>query len=422
MNYLRRGASLLFLALLLLGFLLCRQSRSFAPLNANDPLAGMGVNIHFTDPRPGEMEMISQAGFRWVRMDLKWSETEKSRGVYDFSAYDRLLSHLDKFHLRALLIFDYTNSLYDENKPTHTDEGRAAFSRWAAAAVRHFKGRGVIWEIWNEPNGAWFWRPKANANDYAKLALSVSKAIHRVAPHEMVVGPALSGYQMDFLEVTAKMGVLAYWSGITIHPYLRSGPETYGQAYDQTRQLIDRYAAPGQRLNVMCGESGYTTTWKGVDEVIQGKYLARLFLFDVLSHVPLTIWYDWRNDGTDPKDPESNFGTVRNEYHSGANPVYDPKPAYLAARTYSQQLSGYRFKERLPVGTSEDYVLSFTQGENVRLVAWTSASFPQEVRIALPDGAYHVTNFDGQTGPTRQAIHGELNMMVDDGPRYLQKQ
>ncbi|MDQ2856965.1 MAG: hypothetical protein M3R68_11595, partial [Acidobacteriota bacterium] len=31
---------------------------------------GFGVNIHFTDPRPDEIKMLSQAGFRWVRMDL----------------------------------------------------------------------------------------------------------------------------------------------------------------------------------------------------------------------------------------------------------------------------------------------------------------------------------------------------------------
>jgi hypothetical protein len=25
-----------------------------------------GVNIHFTDPRPGEMEMLAQGGFAWI--------------------------------------------------------------------------------------------------------------------------------------------------------------------------------------------------------------------------------------------------------------------------------------------------------------------------------------------------------------------
>src|SRR3954449_11484579 len=82
---------------------------------------GLGVNIHFTDPRPGELEMVAAAGFRFVRMDFAWGGTEQSRGEYDFSAYDRLLSALDRHHIRAVLILDYSNRLYDDGVSPHTD-------------------------------------------------------------------------------------------------------------------------------------------------------------------------------------------------------------------------------------------------------------------------------------------------------------
>jgi len=192
----------LVLALLNLNPFLHAQDRPFPDIT--DPLSGIGVNIHFIDARPGELEMLSAAGFHWVRMDFKWDKTEHKSGAYDFSGYDRLLASLDKFHLRALLILDYTNALYDDGKPTHTDEGRAAFARWAVAAVTHFKGRGAIWEIWNEPNGSWFWKPQANAGDYAQLALTVSNAIRQAAPGEIVVGPAVSGVDTAFIEVSAR--------------------------------------------------------------------------------------------------------------------------------------------------------------------------------------------------------------------------
>ena len=35
--------------------------------------------------------MIAAAGFKWVRMDLTWAATERVRGEYDSSAYDRLV-------------------------------------------------------------------------------------------------------------------------------------------------------------------------------------------------------------------------------------------------------------------------------------------------------------------------------------------
>ena len=66
-------------------------------LSAGDFPSGFGVNIHFTDAQPGEIKMIAAAGFRWVRMDFKWDATERERGVYDFSAYQRLLSALDQY-------------------------------------------------------------------------------------------------------------------------------------------------------------------------------------------------------------------------------------------------------------------------------------------------------------------------------------
>jgi hypothetical protein len=60
-----------------------------------------GVNIHFTTRSRARIKMIADAGFRWVRMDLKWDATESARGRYDFAAYDRLMTAIESFGLRA---------------------------------------------------------------------------------------------------------------------------------------------------------------------------------------------------------------------------------------------------------------------------------------------------------------------------------
>ncbi len=123
----------------------------------------LGVNINFTRPRPGEMRMLAAAGFRWVRMDFDWSKTERVKGHYEFHAYDRLLAALERHHMRALWILDYGNALYIPGNigypltPPTTRKQRRAFCRWVAAAVRHFRGHGIIWEMWNEPNSTAFW-------------------------------------------------------------------------------------------------------------------------------------------------------------------------------------------------------------------------------------------------------------------------
>lgn len=218
----------------------------------------IGVNIHFTDPQPGEMDMLAALGVGFVRMDLAWGATERQKGVYDFSHYDTLMSNIDARHMHALLIFDYSNDLYGASgHPPYDDAGRAAFARWAAAAVDHFRGRGVVWELWNEPNGNWFW-PHPSAADYAKLAVTVEGTIRQRCPHEMLIGPAVSGIDLSYLEACFKTGCLQYWDAVSVHPYRQSAPETAAPEYAKLRDLIARYAPDRKPIPIISGEWGYS--------------------------------------------------------------------------------------------------------------------------------------------------------------------
>ena len=91
--------------LLALGVILCSGVMTASAEPPRFPPAlvvpdALGVNIHFTDPKPGEMEMLAGAGFRWVRMDFNWGGTERKAGEYDFGAYDRLMAALDPHGVR----------------------------------------------------------------------------------------------------------------------------------------------------------------------------------------------------------------------------------------------------------------------------------------------------------------------------------
>jgi len=379
---------------------------------------GLGVNIHFTDPRPGEMEMLAAAGVRWVRMDFAWGGTEREKGQYDFAAYDRLLAALDKHHMRALLILDYSNPHYDQGLSPASDEGRQAFARWAAAAARHFRDRGAVWEMYNEPN-IFFWKPKPNVEDYVKLALAVGKALREAAPGELYVGPATSQIDFPFLETCFKAGLLEYWSGVTVHPYRQKPPETAAEEYARLRQLIGQYAPQGKKIPILSGEWGYSSAWHNFDEARQGKYLPREWLTNLANDVPLSIWYDWHDDGPDPREPEHHFGTVLHPYNAGRDPVYDPKPAYLAARTLTTALGVFRFVKRLAVGTEEEYVLAFTKGDEVRLAAWTVAASPRTVTIPASPGRFTVTGHTGEALAPLEAGEQGLSITLSDAPQYI---
>lgn len=362
-----------------LASVLCVQATPHPSLPGQVVPYGLGVNIHFTDPVEGEMELLAAAGFRWVRMDFSWSGTERERGVYDFSAYDRLAAHLTKHGMKALFILDYGNKLYESDSSVRTAEGRAAFARWAAAAVKHFQGRGYLWEIWNEPNIS-FWKPAPNVDDYAALANAAAKAIHEAVPNEAVIGPATSGIDLAFISGCLERGTLDGWAAVSVHPYRQSAPESAATEYRDLRQLIRKHSA-NRDVPVVSGEWGYSAAWKGYNEELQGVMLARQFLTNLSNGIPLSIWYDWKDDGADPKEPEHHFGTVGHPEMKDGKPIFRLKHSYLAARALTNSLRDCSFSKRLAIGSAEDHVLLFENGRELVVACWTEAAEPREVRF-----------------------------------------
>ncbi len=368
------------------------------------------------------MEMLRAGGFRRIRMDFGWGATEREKGKYDFSAYDRLLKDMDAQKLRAYWILDYGNTLYAsaENRDASPNNAAyyAAYSKWAAAAVAHFKGRGVVWEIWNEPNIG-FWKPKPNVDDYSAMALEACRAMRKAAPKECIIGPATSGIDLQFLEKCFQSGLLDLWDGVSVHPYRQSDPETAAPEYRALRALIERYKPKGKTIPIISGEWGYSSAWSGYDVERQGKYLPRQWLLNQYEQIPISVWYDWHDDGTDEKEPEHHFGSVQNAYHENRTPVYDPKPAYIAAQTLYQTLDGFNFNKRLWTGNEKDWILLFTRSNEIRLACWTTDTKPHEISFSASNGTFSRADYLGKKLTDVNAQNQKLNLTLSDGVQYV---
>jgi hypothetical protein len=368
--------------------------------------AGVGVNIHFTKGREQDLDLIAAAGFKFIRMDFIWAGIERKKGEYDWSAYDELTANLEKRGLRALYILDYSNALYEEtisvtNKHTRKveralcsprrPESVAAFARWAGAAAAHFRGRHIIWEIWNEPN-IHFWKPKPDVRQYTALALATVQAVRAADPQATIIAPGSSGFPWAFFEELFASGILKDLDAVSVHPYRGGPPETAATDYLRLRALIARHAPAGkQNLPIISGEWGYSTQHKGTPLATQAAYLPRQQLANLLAGVPLSIWYDWKNDGSDTNYNEHNFGTVTTKL--------EPKPSYRAVRELTRELAGYRVARRLETTDTNDWVLLCVKPDGAqKLAAWT---------LAAPHAA--------QVTQTEQP----LTVNLDLAPKYL---
>ncbi|MGA4644565.1 cellulase family glycosylhydrolase [Limisphaera sp. 4302-co] len=392
---------------------------------------GVGVNIHFVTGHERDLDLIAAAGFRWVRMDFTWEAVERLRGEYDWRGYDELTRNLRRRGLRALFILDYSHHLYEESVQTtnpitgrpetnvaspRKPESVEAFARWAAAAAARYARQGVVWEIWNEPN-IFFWRPHPNVDDYIRLARATCRAIRAAEPQAAIIAPGISGFDPPFMERFLASGILEYLDGVSVHPYrFRRPPESAAAEYRQLRQQVDAHTPAGRAepIPIVSSEWGWSTDGKDVSPDTQAAFLVRQQLFNLSMGVPLSIWYDWKNDGRDPHEREHNFGVVDADLN--------PKPAYRAVQTLVRELAGYAVAGRFPLERGSDWVLVLTNDAGMtRLAAW-SVEPPSTVTLQVegkpPPEGWRVVAGDGQENRLPATSRG-LTLELRALPQYV---
>jgi len=386
-----------------------------------------GITIHYPTTSQ-EFDMMAAAGVKVVRTDFYWANTEMQQGVYYWAAYDLIVSSIVSRGMRPYLIMDFSNPLYDAALPAQsgyptgtlyppiTPTSIAAYAAWAKAAALHFQSQNVIWEVWNEPNTDNFWAPAANVSQYNTLAIATCNAIHGAVPGAAVVGGVTFGMDWNFLTSYVSSGTLDCIDGVSIHPYRWTNPETVTSDVQSLQSLISQYQPTSRAtIPVISGEWGYPTQTGAVPLPYQAAAAVRMQLNNLLINVPISIWYDWKNDGTDATNQEQNFGIVTNSLSA--------KPAYTALLTMSKQLTGYTFVNRVTTASSQDYVLMFVNAQGKRkAVAWTASGtdyattvLPSLTKSAI---AVTITNMSGTNSSAKITAAG-VPLTISYAPQYI---
>ncbi|PTU30089.1 cellulase family glycosylhydrolase [Stenotrophobium rhamnosiphilum] len=366
-------------ALFLLAPLIAQAATLPAPALANSP----GQSIHFVKGNTKDLDLMAAAGVKVVRADFKWDAIESQKGVYNWAPYDELVNNLTARGMRPYFILDYSNALYEEVRiltqngvpyaayidAPNSPSSVAGFSAWAKAAALRYKSKNVIWEIWNEPNMAAFWKPTPNVVDYTTLTTATCNAIHSVAPNAVVVGGAIAGLDWNYLYAYLGAGVLDCIDAVSVHAYRWDVPETVDAEFQYLQWVIGQLtpASRSTPIPLISGEWGYPTFTNAYPLDLQAAYAVRMQLNNLLNNVPISIWYDWKNNGTDASNKEHNFGIV--------TATLGLKPAYYALKTLSQQLGSYKLVNRVATANSQDYILIFANAAGKKkAVAWTTGA------------------------------------------------
>lgn len=337
-----------------------------------------GINIHFFNNDAG-WKALASTGSKWVRQDFFWDRVEKQKGVYDFTETDALVNAVTGRDLKLLGILCYSNPFYEKQRNITTEEGRRAFVRYAEALVTRYRGKPIVWEIWNEPNNGGFWvgnDPKL----YTQLVKETAAALRKADPDVVLLGPSVYQFDFPYIEACLKEGLLDHLDAISIHPYLRRHPELLVPRMAELRALLEKYTPAGRKpLPIVCSEWGFSTTDQGVEG--GAARVARSLFLGIMEKMPIHIYYTLWNGGTNPANAEQNYGLFTR------HPWLLPRPGAVSFTTATRVLDGFSFGRRIPVEEHPElFLLEFRKGDETRLVHWVGAEDDSKtIEWRLPD-------------------------------------
>ena len=390
---------------------------------------GLGVQLKGHNDDPGNLAHIAEAGFTWVRRGFIWESIEKEKGSYDFSRTDAFLNDCEANGLSVLACMAFSNKLYGHVKD---EPARSAYAAWAAAMVDRYKGRNIVFEIWNEPNTMTFWGkhgPKGNspeyAGEYTLLVKETTAAMKKADKDCIILAGSVSNLwseSYNWITYCFRDGMMDLdWNIWSVHPYGLKAPEDYINAYSHVRHLMSeasngriekRVWFNSERGFPLGKNEGYAGGDPALAEEYQAWHLIRQYLIDRLEGVPVTIWYEW----------SGNEGFSLWDGNKGSK-------ALQAFRIFVREFSGYKITRRIDNGNPRDFILLLEDSWGRRKIAcWTA---PPEMNTVDKTAPHSVTiRSDGLRGRVKvldlygnlsvcKTRQGALNLTVTGSPQYI---
>ncbi|GAA2070642.1 hypothetical protein GCM10009722_39200 [Williamsia deligens] len=284
------------------------------------------------------MRAMNGLGVSLLRMDIAWPAVEPQEGVWNWGATDAVVDSARRHGIEILGILDYTPAwAAGEPGPIAQRPASAArFGEFAADAARHLAGRVDTFEIWNEPNGGYYFRPGPDPAAYTALLRAAYRSLKSVDEDITVVGGSIATAVdsdttingLRFLKGIYAAGGKGYFDALSVHPYsypasFSSDPHNPEAAM---RMVADMYAvmrAHGDGAKKMWAtEIGYPTAgaFPTTPEAQADVVTASVREWSQLSYAGPVIVHELRDRRTGSTDKEDAFGILHTDF--------SPKPAY----------------------------------------------------------------------------------------------
>jgi hypothetical protein len=195
------------------------------------------------------------------------------------------------------------------------------------------------------------------------------------------------------------------------HPYRRLAPETFVPELALLRRLLS--GGTGEKAEIWDTESGngsydyFSKNLRGDGHKAAGRncqavLACREALTVWVLGLPVAVWYDLRDDGGDPRNPEHNYGLL--DLHRAE------KPAIIAFRTLTRLSADHTIAGMIPYVPDGAHAMRLNGNGDKVYAAW---SHQPDSRIAVRfngEGLASATNLLGEPLKMKESGHKDVEI------------
>lgn len=281
------------------------------------------------------LRKLRDGGVTWMREDFPWGALERSKGVWNWTIGDRLMTNVSRVGMNVVGVLGYS-APWASSGPSikYPPRDNAEYANYAKTVVERYGTGGTFWalhpelgprplravELWNEPWHHEFWSPNPDPAAYARLVRAAATAIEPTHPELQVLANA------DVFQMRSDTSASIDWArlvfdadpalfrdlvdGYTVHLYSEErGPydTSVSQRWRFDRVLLTRSLAQAHEADhpIWVTEFGWNTHPSAdemVSESTQERYISAAFsrlVGEWRGFVPVSFLYHWGKPSDD---------------------------------------------------------------------------------------------------------------------------
>ncbi len=330
------------------------RQRDFVGIVSEDAFAGNG------DYRATTFPLHRDAGIGTIRQPFIWSDIERRKGRFNFGYLDGFVADAARHGVAVLPVLfgapDFRSSkprrgalrgAYPPRRPSDIAPfARAAARRYGPGGSFWKSNRSVprqpirSWQIWNETNLPFYWRPAPSAEEFIRMMSAASRAIKQVDEGAEIVTAGLPQSQskgavplQSYIAAMYRAGGKPAFDTLAINPYGATSGEVLKRV-EAVRKTMNRFGDRKAKLWITelgWADSGPTSRFT-VGPRVQAARIRSMVgdLWSGRERLGLRgfVYYNWRD--APPYAGRNDFWGL----HTGLLDIDgQAKPAYEAFRS-----------------------------------------------------------------------------------------